>query len=1188
MKLKKVKILGFKSFADKTALEFGQGITAVVGPNGCGKSNISDAFRWVLGEQSAKSMRGSKMPDIIFAGTNKRAPLNFAEVTITLSDIDGKLPIDYDELSVTRRLHRSGESQYFINNHLVRLKDIQSLFLDSGIGKDAFAIFEQGKIDQVINYSPIERRYIFEEAAGILRFLQRKKEALKKLDEAQLNTARVKDIHQEVEKQIIVLEKQAQQAHIYKENKSKYEVFEKGLLIAKWDNLQKRCQEASKKAHDYESQKLKKTQEIEIFQSQLFKCKEQLSSTEKGLRTKHEEVFRTRSQKEIKSKEQQTNQERLKELLLKDRRWQQELESMIEKREHRHSERVSLQKQQKQSVQVLQAEETFLQSQRHKVQTLEKELTKLREKQQTAQSEMFVLIKTEKQLESDLKQTKYRFDHQTEKQSQCLIKQEKLIPQIQELTAAVADKKKLMLEASEALDIQKERLAQLEDRIQEIESDIKQKQLSLDNFQQDIADGRARQKVLQRLRDEMEGFSAGSKRLLQETANSKSALYKKLRGLHEYVIPKDGAEAALAVILRPYAQTLVVETQQDLNEVLAFAKAQKIKDFSLLCLEHFFVEQNVDNPPFKCLKDSVIEHPLAEHLLRHIYYVEDIDQGIQLTKKCTGNSALTQDGTFVDAKNAIFFTAAVGDNNIFIREAELKLLEKKLPEMESGRLAVDSAIKNLLQQKQEMRFEKDALDKNIRSNEMKLIEINFGLQRMSGDLDKAANESAYLAKEINAVEGELQDLATKLQALTDQHAEAKAKGVHIQQRCSAINTELEDKSSALQQDRKLQQEKESTFQKAADENKKLMHALHVLDIKDQESHQQEQRLTEEIQLSKELQSQIKLKGGQVEQVLVEVEQALEEVTAACAKIEHEVTGHKLAIDTLEKDCAEARQTLKYVEEDLVRTSVQVAQVESASHAMAQEMQERHEMSIEAARAVVIGKDADFFSRSLEALEKNMRALRQEVENAGDINMTSIEEFDKYKSRYEFLNQQIDDLDLSKNELTQIITELDNEGRKIFKDTFSAIRHNFQKNFSILFNGGEADLQFTESSDVLEAGIEIIAKPPGKQMRSINLLSGGEKCLTAMALLFAIFEVKPAPFCILDEIDAPLDDSNVERFGNVVKQFIDKCQFIIITHNKRTMALADVIFGVSMEERGVSKVLSMELSTHDKPVATVLS
>ncbi len=1168
LRLKTIEIIGFKSFADKIALEFNAGITGIVGPNGCGKSNIADAFRWVLGEQSAKSMRGSKMPDVIFAGTTTRKPLNFAEVTITLGDIqENELPIEYAEVSVTRRLHRSGESDYFINRHPVRLKDVQSLFLDSGMGKDAYSIFEQGKIDQVINFSPLERRYIFEEAAGILRFLQRKREALRKLEQSDQNILRVKDIHQEVEKQIIILEQQAEKARLYKESKANLEMLEKGLYVAKWDLFQKKRDDTLRKEEAHKKQIGASQQTLEGMLSEMQRAKGALEEAEKELKVRSEEVYRTRSDKEIKTREKQSYQERLKECITKEKKWQHELESMQGKRKERQIERQSLLKQHKQVEKELGMLEKSAQMQRTKVQALEEEVGLLRVKQQKAQTELLTLLKTENQFGSDLKQNSVRLENNQERQQQQIDRREKLGSILKGLEADIKEKKLAVKLASEAVDSQKEVFVSLEKQLQEIGDELQKHQAELDAVSNEIAEGKARQKALNRLREDLEGFTSGSKKLLQEAGNSKSPLYNKLKGLYEYLSPKTGGEQALAAIMRPYAQTLVAETAEDLELAIQFASKHKLKDYSLLCLQHL---KKAEKLKIKgTLLDRMADHPLAKHFLGHVLLASDKETAFQMIEGNQAGDVWLEEGILID-RNRVMFSTAQGENNVFLREAELKSLAKKLEEKEQQRLSIEGRLKSLQQRRSQIQTERVELDKAIRRAEMKQIEVNFALQRLNGDQDKSQNEHRQIEEDLFSLKKVMEQLTELIAELNQHHAEAKTKASEVQKHASTTNSELEQKEAVLKHELRDLQEKEASNQKMAEENRRLAHALNVLDVKDLESEQQEQRLKEEIEAIRELQAQMKSKGSDYEQALEKVEKILNEVTDSCADLEKNVAQKKKGIEEIDNKINQLRNRQQNQEKEAYQMSVQLAQNDASRESLEAEIRERYNMTLQEARQQGLGLD-----KTVEQTEKMIRSLRQEMDAAGDINMTSIEEFDKHKTRYEFLNQQIDDLNVSKQELVQIIAQLDGESRKIFKETFEVIKANFQKNFKILFSGGEADLQFTETSDVLEAGIEIIAKPPGKQMRSINLLSGGEKCLTAMALLFAIFEVKPAPFCILDEIDAPLDDTNVERFVNVVKQFIDRCQFIIITHNKRTMAIADVLFGVSMEERGVSKILSLE-------------
>lgn len=1175
MKLKKIEILGFKSFADKATLEFDGGVTAIVGPNGCGKSNISDAFRWVLGEQSAKSMRGGKMNDVIFAGTSGRQPLNFAEVTITLSDVADVLPIDCDEVAITRRLHRNGDSEYLLNKHPVRLKDIQDLLLGSGIGKNAFSIFEQGKIDQIIHYSPIERRCIFEEAAGILRFLQRKRESLRKLEQVDLNLSRLKDIHQEVEKQIVILEKQAEKAKVYNDKKSQLEHLDKALLSAKWDHLQRRSSDAKNKQAAQQELLTKTTSFSVELEEKLRFARNELAQTDKALRTTSEEIIKTKGEKEMKSREKQSQQERIKELSGKEKRWQEELTSLANRRTQRQSETAAMHQQQKELEETLTKQEETVQKQRELVHELESTVAEMRNQQQAHQQEMMQLLQMESQIESELKQNGVRQENQLERRERLQSRHSQLSTLISELTQHVSDKKRDMQMASRAVDEQKEQFALLEQRLQDIQEEIQKGQHQLEEAVHEIADSKARQKVLLRLRDDMEGFSTGSKRLLQESGKQQSPLYNKIHGLYEFISSKSGVETALAAVLKPYAQTLVVDSEENFSLAMNYAKENQLKDFSLICLETLPKHSFKELPKAESLLKSVVDHVLATHFLKQVYFVEDLNHAQKVVQKYPGASAWTSEGTYLDP-NGVLFHTALSENNVFMREAEIKALEKKLVTIEERRKACETEVKSLNLQKNEIVNERTALDKSIRRDEMTLVEINFGLQRLNNELEKATNEDKQLNADLKGIETLLETLSAAIETLKQKQQATKSKASQVQQQHAHLNVTLEQKVNALKKEKLILQEKEVLYRNGIDNHKKLLHSLHILEVKDAESKQQEMRLMEEIQSSGSMQAHIFQQGKEVERSLQDVEKALAATIKACAALENDVANKKSVIDGIEQQINKERSKSRPIEEELQKLTIQLAQMETTAHTIVDELQERYQLTIEQVQAMELTLE-----KSIEQTERQVRGLRQEISHSSDINMTAIEEFDQHKTRHSYLKEQIGDLGTSKEELVQIIAQLDNESKKMFKETFEKISENFKKNFQILFNGGEADLQFTDSSNVLEAGIEIIAKPPGKQMRSIQLLSGGEKCMTAVALLFAIFEVKPAPFCILDEIDAPLDESNVERFINVVKQFIDRCQFLIITHNKRTMTAADVIFGVSMEERGVSKLLSMSFSKKEQ-------
>ncbi|PJD96105.1 MAG: chromosome segregation protein SMC [Parachlamydia sp.] len=1163
MRLKKIEIIGFKSFADKTVLEFHEGITAIVGPNGCGKSNTADAFRWVLGEQSAKSLRGGKMHDVIFAGASQRKPLNMAEVTITLTDNQGELPVDYHEVSVTRRLFRNGDSFYLINGNPVRLKDVQNLFLGSGIGKNSLYMFEQGKLDQVINYTPHERRFIFDNAADIGPFLQKKAEALRKLQQSEGNIDRVKDIHLEVQKQMSVLESQAEKARIFKENKAQLEIVEKSVLVQRWDQLEMKSETHKQREAEQKNQWDLSLKEAVEMQEQFKMGKAELEKEEKSLQVRKEEVYKTQSEKEIKSQEMRTNAERLKELLEKEKKWKQELEVIIEKRSFHETESQTLHKAQTKLETELKEWEKKRNTQSSQVLALEEKLKKKRHEYQEMQKELLILIQKENQFESDLKQNRLRLETNIERVAQVQEKKEKLSNTIANLTEQSLLKKREVEEFSAGIDRQRQLFNSMEKQLQQFVEEIEKGQDALQLIQKERTEYLARQKVLIRMREDLEGFSQGSKKLLQESANPKSLLFQKLRGLYECIEATSESAPMLSAVLRPYAQTLVVQTTDDLSEVIFFIQKHQIKDISLVCMEG--------------IKDDLFTHFCAS-----VQASPTTLAALEISLKQRGCEILTAEESFIDHRQVIFF-GFQKENTPFSRETELKTLEKKLKELERSAYDQEAIIQILQGKKSKLQLERMELDKTIRKDEMKLMESNFSLQRFLGDLEKAKSEQAHLDADLRNFKHVYEELIVVIDDLESRLKSAKEHVQKIKNAILQLGEEVEAESQLLKQQQTDYQIIEGHYHHVTDENRKILHALNVLEVKNKEGYLQQVRLEEELQMSQERQIQFKQKGSEYGELLKKVEGNLGAVVEVCAELQQKVQAKKAAIEQLESKIAKFNQLLKEQEKAFYQLETQAAQAQTQREAIINELQERHHLSLEEART-----HCPKNGQTLEQLEKNLKHLRHEVESAGDINLTSIEEYARFQTRHQFLDEQIDDLEVSKKELLEIIAELDSESRKIFKDVFEKIRANFQKNFQILFVGGEADLQFTDTEDILEAGIEIIAKPPGKQMRSINLLSGGEKCLTAVALLFSIFEVKSSPFCILDEIDAPLDDSNVERFVNVVKEFVDRCQFIIITHNKRTMAIADRLFGVSMEEKGVSKLLSIEFSPSAAPKPELLS
>lgn len=1182
MRLKKLTILGFKSFADKTVLHFDAGITCIVGPNGCGKSNIADAFRWVLGEQSAKSMRGAKMPDVIFAGTTQRKPLNVAEVSLTLTDVQGALPIDYEEVTITRRLHRSGESEYLLNGNLVRLKDLQTLFLDSGVGRNAFSIFEQGKLDQVISYTPLERRYIFEEAAGILRFLQRKKEALKRLEQADLNLSRVNDIHLEVEKQIKTLESQAQKAKIFKEQKSQLEQLEKASYVLRWQVLEKKQADLQGKQEQQQKRLEECQQQGAARQAQCQEAKQLKQQHEKALRMQSEKLLTLRGQQEIQIRDCQSLQQRLKEAQLREKKLKQELEDLALARQTRQKMMSEMgRKRQQLEAEWSEAEAKWI-HQQDRVKLQEKEVMRLRQELAVKQQAHLKSVQQNSQWQSDLKQAEVRLENLSEQQKHLENRYQQLKTDWQQLAQTSQERKQQLQQLSALVDTHKDRLEQYEEELKKLAQEGEAKQKEIDAIRRKIMESKARQKVLMRMRDEHEGFSSGSKRLLQESQNPESTLYQTLRPFYEFFNPQTEAVEALAVVLRSYAQTLVVEREQDFKRVLAFAEQAGLQDYSLLCLEWLQSFKPLLPAAKTSLMNYVVAHPLAQHFLETVEMGKSLDEVSTswIQGKCREGWSLQ--GAFIDHRG-VLFKVKPNENQVFIRESELKSIEEELISKEDQLAKLEQALQHLQHRRSHLQLERAELDKMLRRDEMKLVEVNFGLQRALSDQEKNKIDQMRCEQELIVLKQNVEQQKQAYQLLEEQFSHAKQELVQLQQEKDVLQQELSKQESALRIQEQDQKEKGSLYQQLADDRQQMLHQYNLLEAKEQDHDKNVQRLTEELEELEERKVQTIQEEKVGHQQLALLEKQVEEAAHQYAELEKQGDRLIQQCEKADQQFALQQEELRRIEHDISQIEIQLAQQRASSQAVANEIAERYNLTIEDVRQLDLP-----LNRSLEQTEKQIKSLRHSLQEAGDVNLTAIEDLEKHQERYSFLKKQMEDMQHSKMELLGIIQQLDGESHKLFKETFEAIRTNFRKNFQILFNGGEADLHFTDSQDILEAGIEISAKPPGKQMRSISLLSGGEKCLTAVALLFAIFEVKPAPFCILDEIDAPLDDTNVERFVNVVKHFVDRCQFLIITHNKRTMAIGDVLFGVSMEEKGVSKLLSLEFAHRETPEASLVS
>lgn len=1173
MRLKKIELFGFKSFADRTVLVFDEGITGIVGPNGCGKSNIIDAFRWVIGEQSAKSMRGDKMNDVIFAGASKRKSLNYAEVSLTFTDVKGALPIDFDEVSVSRRVYRSGDSEYRINRNIVRLKDVQNLFLGTGIGKSGFSIFEQGKIDQIILNNPVQRRYIFEEAAGILRFKQRKKEALNKLEQTQSNLERARDIYAEVKKRLETLGKQAEAARRYKTNKSNFEALDKAVFVAKWEGLKARNEDHRSKRDLIEEDKSKHDSALEEMEGEIAKIEKLLFTSDEEYHKVKERVFSTRGVKEVVIVEERSRKERVREGESRDKTLRQDSQELRKRRKDNEKEIAALRLEEEKLKEILKAEEARLKKSEKTVSTAEKEIGDLRAKQKQSQKGLLQSVEEVNRWDGKLKDGRVRLENCQDKLTWLEEQKKENSITLKGLRSDIESKKKVVDATSGRIDSLKDSMIEAEERVTEANLAIREAQEEQKRLLGKVAEVSARREVLERLREEMEGLSSDTQALLRESGKSKSSLNGLLEPLYERIVPKAGNEEFLATALRHYAQTIVVQKSKDREKVLRFAEENKLCDFSLFCVEDAKKGKNTSDKVSgaSALLSLVEKNEVADHFLQDVYVVESVDKAIALTKSKQNLEALVEGGIHVD-RHSVMASTTQGEGSTFVREAEVKTLSKELKKVEELCRKAEDKLVALDQKKSGQISRKSEIDQMMRREEMKLVEVNMFLQGAIANRDKAQSELESNAEESKTQKENIEKFRSLIKDAEKELAIAQKDCEKQRLIVEECERSLENRLEAQELLKQEYRECEAVYKEQADKVRTVANSLNVLEMQAKEWERQQGNLEKELLSLANSQESLAAKEVEYREKLEAIEKELEIEEAACDKLKIHVEKQKELLEQKTLTLRKYREKIHKLEEKRNSLGIKAARSVAELEALESSFHERYQINFEQASQMELPVVED-----LQIAEKALAQLRREIEKAGDVNMSSIDEYEQVHSRHEFLSGQLQDIGGSQEELLKIIAKLDRASRKSLKETFDAIRKNFKKNFEILFGGGEADLKLTESQDVLDAGIEIIAQPPGKQMRSISLLSGGEKCMTAMALLFAFFEVKPAPFCLLDEIDAPLDDSNIARFVNVLKQFIDNTQFVIVTHNKRTMSIVDILVGVSMQEKGVSKLLSLEFT-----------
>ncbi len=1195
LRIKKLELVGFKSFKDRTVIHFDAGITGIVGPNGCGKSNIVDALVWVMGEMSAKHLRGSSMEDVIFAGADGYAPMGMAEVSLTLENDGGPFPVKYlnhSEIMVTRRLHRSGESEYLINKETARLRDVQEIFMDTGAGAKGFSIIEQGAIGKIVTAKPEERRTLIEEAAGITKFKVRKRESQRKLEATEGNLVRLQDIIGELKRQIDSLQRQAQRAERYRKLKQEVESLELWMsskefhdLKVKTTSADKMYQEARDKDVASQSQmgqmeSLVQTLKADIaeYERQIMLKQQAAKDLNDNIRLKekltqelHFEIEQAKRNKEMTGSLFQENRAR-RDILARDlgavSERLTELTALAEKIHVDFIDKKSqydefeknilvidqrLTQVRKELLTSIQAETTL----DARVLNLQEMIESLVEEELTAQA-----------LQQELENQKHNIDKNFKRVNDAFEKERQLqLSVMNDVETLLANKNHL----SQDLEHRTRELNEYKDRTNEVVSrlyGLEDLQNNFEGFQEGV------KSVMLWQREQLESIPEGQREDSQ-----------KFIPVADVVEVPSHYELAMEAALGPRLQLVLSADPQESVSAIDYLKEKKNGRSSfysggLQTVETSDIEPLRADSRVKALLKDIAKIPekhrqIVELILDRVAIVDSLTDGIELKKLHSQWTFVTLDGDVITAEGIISGGAAEdASSGMLKRQREIKELKiakdewsSKLSLAQMTLKKVEDSFKKIsedLEKSQRDQTEKEiavaALKKDMERADQELKNANTAMDRQQQDLDRVNFKLSEKREELDRFQVQLTDLREKKLALEQESEDLSQKLSTAKTDVSALQAEV----TGLQiEDAKTTQEKEGV------QREHNMLKISLDDVEERLS-----RMSVETEKSSEFvsQNQLLLEERKIEmEVMIRKAQEEEEMVA---QVRDSYEQKASELDQYQEDYSAYLANKSQFQATMNEAQLQLEQARMKEANLVEHIRERYQIELSAVYTEHMNKEFAF-----EKPQQELKDLKDKIHKIGEVNLSAIDEYDEVSGRYAFLSKQYEDLIEAKEQLKKVIDRINRICSRRFKETYEAVNERFQKVFPVLFGGGEARLILIEDAEKGEMGLDIVSRPPGKKLQSVSLLSGGEKALTAVSLIFSIFLVKPSPYCLLDEVDAPLDDANVMRFNELVREMAKRSQIIVVTHNKYTMEIAEKLYGVTMEEKGVSKMVSVDLSTN---------
>ena len=1192
MRIKKLELIGFKSFKDRTVIHFDEGITGVVGPNGCGKSNIVDALVWVMGEMSAKDLRGSQMTDVIFAGADGYAPLGLCEVSLTLENDGGPFPVKYlkySEIMVTRRLHRSGEGEYFINKEPARLRDVQEIFMDTGAGAKGFSIIQQGMIGKIITAKPEDRKHLIEEAAGITKFKARKKESIRKLQSTDQNLVRLQDILGELKRQMDSLQRQAQRAERYRNIKRQIEDLDLWNSSKQYVDLKTAADEAQRIFNEAQSSEVEGEARLTSLFTEFETLKLQILEKEKSVEVLQQQVFERQTSTQKKEMEIQE----LKFEIEQARRNEMMTGNLVSESQARLELLTRDQVQYQESVADLEADAIRLKSefetlnaqfQEHqsRVISVDEELTVKRR-------ELIAMGQASSALDAKIQSVEGQVSRLNDQEAEGQT-------QLEEVRLQVQDIEKRRHRVQNELDRERQLQLDLSNDVESFEANkrvltesVQTKRAEMDEYKDNLNEVASRLYGLENLANNFEGFEEGVKTVMlwkkqkqiEMHADGNVSEFETMQPVSEVVQVPGEYEVAMEAALGSRLQTILTPDHGKSVEALDYLKNQKQGRSSFYQFENldFVPDKNPEGAPgVKALLKDVVTaaekfQPAVQKLLGQIAVVENINQALELKPNYPGWTFVTQEGDVLDSFGIL--TGGSQENlesGLLKRNREIKELSERKTEW-AGKLALaQAAFKKTEEQLLNVVTDFEGAQKRKTEQEIKVAELKK-------DLERAQNEYENAKHSLERFERDHRRLLEQIESQNNQLSDFRSQLMDLTARRQELEADVAEKDAELQTTRRgidgLQSQVTDLQVSSATKNQEWQSTLKQLELVTRQVNDlqgQLSRMSEESELYSDQmhESTIKLEEEKLEfeksmRLVEEMRQQL-----AQSRNEFEVESTRLRAIEEERNSAQSQKNNRI--QAMSEAQLKLDQAKLKEQYLLDQVREKYMRDLAEIAPQIASEEKDPAT-----VETELAELKEKISKIGEVNLSAIGEFEETSKRYEFLNKQHQDLIDAQEQLRKVIDRINRICSKRFKETYDQVNERFTKVFPVLFGGGEAKLELHEDPERGEMGIEIIAKPPGKKMQNVTLMSGGEKALTAVALVFSIFLVKPSPYCLLDEVDAPLDDANVFRFNDLVREMAKRSQIIVVTHNKHTMEVAKKLYGVTMQEKGVSTMVSVNLT-----------